>query len=78
MPRPDSPILRPSSHFKKLSYDQVCTILDLMAEVDASTREEDRLDEKEKDARVTLLEIKLAMEDKRAREDNEQKSRRRK
>ena len=74
MQRPDASVLRPSSHFQKLTYEEVCTILALMDEVDASTKENDRLDGKEKQARDSLLAIKNAMEDKRAREDAERKT----
>jgi hypothetical protein len=69
MPRPDSPIIRPSSHFKKLTYKQVCSLLQLLEQVNSSANEEDRLDNEEKEARIALLEIKSAMEDKRAAED---------
>ena len=74
--RPDAAVLRPSSHFKKLSYDQVCALLDLLDQVDATAIAEDKLDAKEKDARDALLAIRLAMEDKRAQEDAGSKRRR--
>lgn len=76
MPRVDSPIIRPSSHFKKLNHEQVCSLIKLLLEVDASTEEKDRLDVKEKEALSVLEEIRDAMEDKRAREDAEARRRR--
>jgi len=75
MSRPDSPILRPSSRFKKLSYEHICTILDLLQEVDTDSKPENRLDEKEQEARSALIEIQIAMEQKRAQEDYEAKAR---
>lgn len=74
--RPDASVLRPSSHFKKLSYDQVCVLLDLLDQVDATAVDEDKLDAKERDARSALLDIRTAMEDKRRQEDQDQKRRR--